>query len=505
MNRFAAIILSLILTLSLAACGGTTAETADISDTSAEDAAASQAGVSLTGEITGEITVSTYDTMRYKAFLEDAARLFMAQYPGTTVNVETFSAMPEVRTSEQGNKKMQIVQNQDDPQGRADYINKINTALMSGEGADILAMDVLPLHKYVESGQLENLAAYMKADPDFSPSDYRENILEAVQYKGGTWFFPMDYTFNYYAYDSALVPAETAASFGTDEAVTTQELIGLAEPLFNGSAKLFNISDYTKGGVTLWSRLLAENYGAFVNLESKTANFSDGSFAALLETVKQYSALGYVNQGVTGKADAGMMIHRADETPTDRFFFKPKDAFNLLSLFTRNLGIKMTAIAEGGTMAIGDDDEIAGIAASANGAIPFTYEQAYGINANSHNKETAWAFLKFLLSEEMQLNTNLMPTALPLRNSAREKKAETVLTSAVGRQAESVSEDHLSAIIQYNRAVEALSDQINTYAFTDTVISDMIAAEVAYFFEGSKTAGEVAATLQSKVSLYLNE
>ncbi len=505
MNRFSAIILSLILTLSLAACGGTTAETADISDTSAEDAAASQAGVSLTGEITGEITVSTYDTLRYKAFLEDAARLFMAQYPGTTVNVETFSALPEVRTSEQGDKKMQIVQKQDDPQGRADYINKTNTALMSDGGADILAMDVLPLHKYVESGQLENLAAYMEADPDFSPSDYRENILEAIQYKDGTWFLPMDYTFNYYAYDSALVPAETAASFGPGEAFTTQELIGLAEPLFDGNAKLFNIFDYTKGGVNLWGKLLTENYGAFVDLESKTANFSDGSFAALLETVKQYGALGYVSQGATGQADAGMMMRRADEAPADRFFFKPKDAFNLLSLFTRGLGIKMTAMAEGGTMAVGDDDEIAGIAASANGAIPFTYEQAYGINANSHNKETAWAFLKFLLSEEMQLNTNLMPTALPLRNSAREKKAETVLTSAVGRQGESVSENHLSAIIQYNRAVEALSDQINTYAFTDTVISDMIAAEVAYFFEGSKTAGEVAATLQSKVSLYLNE
>jgi hypothetical protein len=53
--------------------------------------------------------------------------------------------------------------------------------------------------------------------------------------------------------------------------------------------------------------------------------------------------------------------------------------------------------------------------------------------------------------------------------------------------------------------VERLSDQINTYVFQDTTISDMIASDVRYFFSGSQTAGEVAAALQNKADLYLNE
>jgi multiple sugar transport system substrate-binding protein len=500
MNRFTAA-LSIILVLSLTACGGP----AGSDSGTPESAAASQKSLSVTGEITGEITVSTYDTLASKAFLEDAARLFMEQYPGTTVNVETFSAMPEVKTSEQGNQQMVTVQAQDDPQGRADYVNKISTALMSGEGADILAMDVLPLYKYVESGQLENLAAYMEADPDFHRGDYRENILDAIAYGGGTWFIPMDYTFDYYAYDSTLLP-ESASSFGTGEAYSTQELIALAESSFDGSSELFSVVDYTKGrGGSLWQRLLEEYYGSFIDLESKTANFSDGSFASLLESVKQYSEQGYVSKGVTGQADAGMMMRQAGETLTERAYFKPKNIFNLVSLFTRDLGMRLNMMAEGGTMTIGDDDEIAGIAANADGSVPFTYEQAYGINANSKNKKTAWAFLKFLLSEEMQLNTNLRPTALPVNNSAREKKAETVMTGAMGPQSQAPDEKLLQALEQYNQAAEELSGQINAYVFRDTIVNDMIAAEVAYFFDGTKTAQEVADTLQSKVSLYLNE
>lgn len=506
MKKIMAFVLALTLAASLAACGG--GETPGIANGQSDNASSSNvpsaSEISLSGEIGGEIIVSCYDTMQYKSFLEDAAKLFEEKYPGTTVNIESFSAMPEVKTSEQGDKKMTMVQIQDDPQGRADYISKVGTALMSGEGADILAIDVLPIQKYIESGQLENLSAYMDAAPDFNRADYLENILDATQYKGGTWFLPMDYTFNYYAYDTTLIPG--ASVFGMGSAFTIEQLMDIAESSFDGSSNIFNRPDYVSGPrPDMWSLLLEENYTSFVDIENKAANFDDGSFVALLESVKQYSEQGYIPKGATGGADAGTMMQKSGEDTTDRFFFKPQNAVNLISLFTRNLGMRMTAMAEGGTMAIGDDDEIAGIAAGANGSVPFTYNQAYGINSNSKNKETAWAFLSFLLSEEMQLNTNLRPTAMPISNSAREKKMETMLTSMMGERGKSLSEAQLEAIMKYNEAVKQLSRQINAYIFEDTIINDMISAEVQYFFDGSKTADEVAKMLQNKVGLYLSE
>ena len=109
-----------------------------------EKAKPSAGGVStefFSNAISGEITVSAYDSMAYRSFLEEAAKAFEALYAGTKVKVETFSAMPEVRTGGQGNMQVTRTEIQNDPQGRADYISRINTNLMSGTGADLYAID----------------------------------------------------------------------------------------------------------------------------------------------------------------------------------------------------------------------------------------------------------------------------------------------------------------------------------------------------------------------------
>ena len=75
----------------------------------------------------------------------------------------------------------------------------------------------------------------------------------------------------------------------------------------------------------------------------------------------------------------------------------------------------------------------------------------------------------------------------------------------MGQQGKGLDEAQKEVLKKYTEAVERLSDQINDYEIQDTTVYDMIAAEVKYFFEGSKTAKEVADVLQNKVSLYLNE
>lgn len=513
MKKIITVILSLIIMVSASACGTGGAQAGDggPASTGAQGTTSGdslqKATADLSGEITGEITVSSYDSMQYKAFLEEAAKLFEEKYPGTKVNVETFSAMPEIKTSESGGRKMSAITMTDDPQGRTDYINKVNTSLMSGGGADILAMDVLPFYKYAESGQIENLAGYMEADPDFNSEDYLKNILDAIIYNGGTWFLPLDYTFDYYAYDSTLITGDKAASFGTSSSFTTEQLIELAESGFDGSSKLFNITEYVPqidGG--LFGSLLNENYSSFVDIESKKANFTDGDFVSLLNSVKEYAEKGYISKSVAGQKDAGTMMKNTMEAPTARYYYKPKNNFSLMQQYNKNSGMKVMMYTAGVEAGIEDDDEIAGIAADKNGSVPFEFGQAYGINSNSKNKQTAWAFLKFLMGEEMQLSTNLSSaTTLPVNNAARDKKAELVLSGALMGGGQRMVEVNPEVLNSYKSAVEQLSGQINAYNIRDSIVNDMIAAEVQYFFSGEKTADEVAKTLQSKVDLYLNE
>ncbi|MDR0708661.1 MAG: extracellular solute-binding protein [Spirochaetaceae bacterium] len=465
-------------------------------------------GNPLEGSLGGKIRVSCYDSLGYRNFLEEAAKLFMEKYPGTEAEVQTFSAMPEVRSSGEGDTRMVlVVQTEDDPRSRNDYINRVNTALMSGEGADIYAADILPFHKYAESGQFEHLATYMSGDPAWAGVDFRANILEAAKFHGGLWFMPLDYGFDYYAYDTVLLPERTI--FGPESAFTTEALMDMAKPLFDGGEKIFDAFDYVPGSSPgpgdMFDQLLFEYYPSLVDLENKKANFNDGTFVKILELVKEYAGAGYIPRSTAGEANPGEMRRRAQGQETDRYFFKLHNNFSLVSQAGRGSGRRFTIRAAGNSGGVEDDDEIAGIRANRDGGIPFRFSHAFGINRNSKNKRTAWEFLKFLLSDEIQASTALSPSALPVNNRARTEKAALLLSGGfMGREAPP-DERQEDAVRRYRAAVEGLSDQINRYVLEDTVINDMIAAEAAHFFRGAKTAEETAAVLQNRVNLYLHE
>lgn len=632
------------------------------------------------GDVSGALKISAYETMQYKGVLDAASQSFNEKYPDVDITVDTFSAMPEMRRQESadGRTAVMSISMEDDPQARSDYANKINTELMSGEGADIYAVDVIPIAKYVESGLLENLAPYMELDPTFNRAEYRENILDAVTWKNGTWFLPMDYMFNYFTYDSTLIPEEEAnAEFGYDKAYTTEQLIDIGAPSFDGETQLLNSAEYTKGGGgngSTWNRMLREHWTDFVDIANKRAHFTDGGFADLLNKVKEYAEKGYIPQSALGQIDREDFMARMRQAPTDRFYFKPKTNMNLMTFFMRDTIAMFNVGYGGGSPAIEDDDEVACISANADGLVPFTYTQAYAVNANSKNKLAAWEFIKFMLSGEMQASGagGGMLRGLPLHNETRSNQMETMMASmaagirgggafggggvrngaganvngsngggnitinpeggdgggkigdsdisgdagangvygangdgggkigdegmppppdspdgafffsdtvdaggsgganasgsvqapvmrnaqgqdaggdaegADGAQAadgtqgtvgtqgadgaqgfvgaqiddgprmrgpggqaispgEAIAEIDPEVYRKYNEAVEQFSNLINTYDIKDSIIDDMIAAEADYFFNGEKTAEEVARTLQSKVELYLNE
>ena len=239
----------------------------------------------------------------------------------------------------------------------------------------------------------------------------------------------------------------------------------------------------------------------FVNFETKRANFTDGEFAQLLEASRKYKDNGYIPQGFSRLDDMEEIMRWLMEASSERFFFKEGYSFSLVNQFYRSSGMEIWAGGYGG---IEDDDEIAGIQALSDGSVPFRYGYGFGINSQSKNKELAWAFLKFLLSDAMQLSTNLY-LGYPLNNKAREEKLELTYTGALYGMAMDLNDRQRRGLDDYKAAVEKLSDSINTFVIQDINISDMITAEIQYYFNGSRTADEVARVLQNKVDLYLSE
>lgn len=455
-------------------------------------------------EITGEITVSCFETALSKTFLEEAALQFEQKYPGTKVNINSFSEMPETKSSNQNGERTEVVELNTDSQGRADYISKTSTALMSGQGADLLAMDVLPVYKYVESGQMENLKTYMENDPSFQKADYRENILHALEFQNGVWFLPLNYSFNYYAYDSTLAGGLVQTEFGANQAFTSKQLLNLSKPVIDGTNKIFSAPAYLpSGNGDLFSQLFNENYRSFVDTENNKANFSDGKFKELIQDVKSMAEDGTISTAASQSSGAYDPLKSA-QNPTERFMFKPKNQFSLVQQTHPDPEFKMTVATSEVGSGIEDDDQIAGICADDAGIVPFTYDQAFGINSNSTNKKTAWEFLKFLLSYDVQASPNMSFISLPIHNEARMDRTETLYRMLLADAGE-LNESQQQALKNYLEAVETMSDQINDFILKDTTIQDMVVKEMRYYFDATKTAEQVCQVLQNKVDLYLNE
>ncbi|MCL2856597.1 MAG: extracellular solute-binding protein [Oscillospiraceae bacterium] len=510
MKKFIAILMSVVIVFSLAACGASPGA-GNQNDSPPPE-------ISSDDVIVGEITVSAFDSIFAQSFLEEAAARFEDMHPGTTIHIETFSAMPEVRRATgSGGGEVMVSMLEDDPQARTDYINRISAQLMSGGGPDILAMDVLPIYQFVRSGMLKDLSAYMDADPDFDRADFRTNIFDATQVDGRLWFVPLDYSFEFYNFDSTLVPAGQASAFGPGSAVSTQQLLDIGSPLHGGSEMLFDQPEFVafggpggrRGG--MFRTLLREDFSSFVNLENRTAHFDDGRFAALLTSLREQAERGYFPAAIGGEMpDINEMMRIRQEQPNERVFYKGNSSSMLMMDFARGLtegGLMMFGSAMG---TITDDDMIAGIAANTDGSVPFTFTQGYAINSNSQNPRLAWEFIKFLLSHEMQTSPGMFGVSRPVRLSATQPRAEMFFSNIThGRfgmeQTEPLTGEARQAMYAYLETAELMVAQINSFNFRDAVIDDIINAEVALFFDGSKTANEVAASLQSRVQLILSE
>lgn len=470
-------------------------------------------------QVGGEITIYCYEQYTYQNYLETAAKLFEEKYPGTKVNIKSFSAMPEIKTVEtEDGGVMSVSTIEDDPQAIEDYIRQVSTELMGGGGADILAMDVLPFHRYAKNGQLEDLQKYMDADSSFNAVDYRQNIFEGAKFAGGLFAVPADYYFDFFEYDSTLLNDEQKQKLAAAKGLTHQDLIELASGAFEAQtgsepSRLFDFPAYSEWNPTLFRGMLRERYGEFVDLENGTANFADGTFAQMLQDIKSYDEKGYLSPPVDFKSlsemDFSEMNTLQEEAASARVFYKTNVSLGMFTRYLEDSGIRMS-FTIGSAPTETKDDEIAGIKKNSDGSIPFRYNQAYALNANSQNKRTAWEFIKFLLSEEMQEMTQM---GFPVHNQARADLAKLELSGNfyyMEEEAPDVDSITLTPKQQelydaYTSDVETFSDQLTTLYLDDSTIEAMIDKEIAAFFDGSKSAEEVSNAIQNKVELYLSE
>jgi len=466
--------------------------------------------------VEGEITIYCYDAQTYKAFLEKAAKGFQQKFPDTKVNIEVFGKMPEQKMMEfgDGSGGVMTFEYVDDPDAEKDYRYRVNTEIMSGGGADVCALDVLPVHIYQAGGTFDNLREYMDNDPDFDISRYRANIFDAMTTDTGMFVMPVFYTFFVFAYNKDLFTDEEAETLSKLNTAGYDELIALSKEAFDRQGGDTYIFGYTNS-FRMASEMFSQNYDDFIDHKSKKANFTDGKFVGMLDKIREYEEAGYIesyrkqtdiwNEAEEPPASAFDSAEEWLETfrkyETEEYFITYHNSLSLYMLFIKDPAtprpVGVGNLAQGG---------IAGIKSADGGKASFSNRMSFGINENSGNKKTAWEFIKYLLSEEMQASDDLMMlTGHPINKDAFNKKEESQIKSLLKGSDYGLYESDQETADAYMALMDRYASQINTYGFHNQTVIDIVATEIEAYFAGEKTADEAARVLQSKLAIYLSE
>lgn len=170
----------------------------------------------------------------------------------------------------------------------------------------------------------------------------------------------------------------------------------------------------------------------------------------------------------------------------------------------RTISLRGLTALQAAKSAFSDDVELL-MPPGSDGKIGFSVHSMYGISSKSRNKELAWEFLKFLVSDEMMLQRSL--AGIPIKKSVFPIIAEDAMTSKPMANARIMmktpdSSYSQSITLQPLTAediafVENLLSKASIYKNVDQKIISVVQDEVAAFFTGQKTAEAIAVSLVS--------
>lgn len=352
------------------------------------------------------------------------------------------------------------------------YVKTTNTELLSGKGADLIALDVsgLSVEKYVDKQLLVNLSELMEQDPSFDSNLYEMNILDGAKMRGGLYSLPLRFFLDSLMGDKKAIE-QSGVKFD-DSTWTWGEFTEVGKRLAASGGHTYSMGN-TPPELML-NILFIDNYTRIVHEEKRPASFDTNAFVELMEQVKKM----YEDKVVT---DAE--VNAGDYFFAPSLILSPEDYFVGPAMFYEQGKIYRKPLAAGQQT-----------------GVTFLTHKKLGLNRNSNVQAEAWDFLKFLLSEEMQTMPGLQGFSVNKKVNERTFKdleEKGAIESPMG-SAILVQEADIDMIKQM--LADATTPQKN-----ESKIQQIIEEEAKAYFSGQKSAQAVADLVANRVTTYLNE
>lgn len=451
-------LVSLVFVVSLSACSGSNTESNSIGNKNSPSNIVSPSPIVKEGIIedenkNAEKTI-VFSVLAVNDLYKQAKQRYEEKHPNITIEFKEFAQAGSAMMS---------------PAEVEKYIKTTNTEILSGKGADLFALDIidLPIDKYVSKNAFVNLDELMVKDKSFDPNLYYMNILDHSKMNGGLYVLPSHFYLQALFGDA--VGIEKANVTIDDENWTWSQFADVGKQLASNGANSYSLALLSPE--EMLNSLVSDNYAELVDGANRKPNFDSMVFTDLLNQVKSL----YDEK-----------ILSAEYVPSNfnlSQIYSPEDYLARLSLYYKDGKIYQKPHAAG---------QKSGVAFGALNNV--------AMNSNSTIKGTAWDFMKFLLSEEMQ---NIpQQDGFSMIKSVNEKRLQEIGNKGT-------IDVPKAGTVQVNKkdleSIKVMISEASLQVTGDNKVQTIIREEATAFFSGQKSAESVAKLIQNRVTTYLNE
>lgn len=382
-------------------------------------------------------------------------------------------------------------------------LTKLKAEILSGSVPDILDLSELPVGQFAARGILEDLYPYIDADPELRREDLMENVLKAYETDGKLYQTITSF--------SVFTAIGAASAVGDRTGWTVDEFQAALRDFQADHDGATAFDKYTTRDSILQLCLYLD-MDSFVDWSTGACSFDSPEFIKLLEFANSFpSEFDWENYEWTEGDDSWTRLM------TGRQMLETTSVgnFNDLQMYDALFGGKSVCVGYPTSYGTGNM-----FSASGN---------TFAMSSKCSDKDAAWQFLRQFFTESYQAGNNYYYWGFPTNKNAFEKKLKEAMTPEyvkdengnfvldengekieIGQGGMSVAGGSFSFSYHYLTEEEAAQLRALIASTTkamnyDQNIYDIVQEQIAPYFDGQRSAADVAKLVQSKAILYVNE
>lgn len=367
---------------------------------------------------------------------------------------------------------------------------KLNNDIISGNMPDILVnneYDSLPIENYIAKGLIADVRKLIEADEELSQKEFIESVFDAYSVDGKLYYVVPNFEVYTMIAKKSLV--------GDRESWTIEDmkqvLAGMGE-----EASAFG-SDITRD--TFMNMVLRYCGNQFMDVSSGKCNFNSDDFIALMEFAKTLP----------------------EEINRDEDYWMNYDWSKEQSQYRENRTLLMQAnfyyfqsLPSTFNGYFGEPVSFVGFPTGEGKGDYLQSSRTYALAARSKNLEGAWQFIRYYLTDEYQKDVSYFPVNKELfyerskeamerpywenENGEKEYYDQTMSINGEEVTISPLTQEQLDEVLDYILSVD------NRFYYNEA-IANIVNEEIGGFFAGQKSAQDVAAVIQSRAQIYVDE